>query len=165
MNYGAYRWAKKQPIKNAAQKAVLMALAEYTNEEGYSFPSQALISEGAGLSVRTVRSALKALEAASYIVREKRSRRDNRGRSSDLILVGWAFERENKKARPTGKSRTTYRQLSPGKYLGKYQIEPSQVDNSGGYRLEDTREAGCNVVAFPPRHVDDEESPFGRASA
>ena len=151
MSFVAYNWAKVQKIRNQAQKSVLLALADFADKDGFAWPAQETLAERTGLSSRTVRSALKALEAGGFIAREKRNRRFDRGRSSDLILMGIAVETENKSARPTGRSRPTYRKEFPGNLSGNVSKDPSQVEN---YTYQDIAlgeefDPASNVVPFP----------------
>lgn len=67
-------------------KNLLRVLADRADKEGRSFARQARLAEDMGVSERTVRAALKELETAQWIVRERRYRRDG-ARSSDLVTV------------------------------------------------------------------------------
>ena len=66
--------------------AVYMYLCDRANAEGTSFPSHKTIAKDLGLSVSTVKRALKDLEAAACT--EKTARfLPKRGRSSNLYTV------------------------------------------------------------------------------
>jgi pyocin large subunit-like protein len=155
MNFKAYRWAKSLKIKNAAQKAVLVALAGFADKDGFAWPSQDSLAEATSLTGRTVRAALKALEAQGYIAREKRGSRVHKGRSSDLILLGITAQDENKSKAFTGKSRPIYRKELPGINTGNNRYYPSQREKfSEGYSSVTLGGTGefdpdSNVVPFP----------------
>lgn len=63
-----------------------MALADMADDKGRSFPSQQYLGGRVAMSESTVRRALKDLEAAGWIEREHRQRRDG-SRTSDLITI------------------------------------------------------------------------------
>lgn len=71
---------------SASARAVLRVLADYADDKGRSFPSQVTLATDTGLSERTVRTALSQLEAAGWIVRERRYRPGG-CRSSDLVTI------------------------------------------------------------------------------
>jgi DNA-binding MarR family transcriptional regulator len=70
----------------ASEKLLLLALANYADEDGACFPSQARLAEDACLSLRTVVTLLAALEERGLIARERRTRRDGT-RTSDAITL------------------------------------------------------------------------------
>jgi DNA-binding MarR family transcriptional regulator len=65
---------------------VLRVLAERADNNGRCWPSQDTIAEDANVSSRTAFAALKELEAAGWIERERRQRRDG-SRTSDMITI------------------------------------------------------------------------------
>lgn len=67
-------------------KNLLRVLADRADKEGRSFARQTTLAEDLGVSERTIRDALKELEAMCWIERERRFRRDG-SRTSDLITV------------------------------------------------------------------------------
>lgn len=73
----------------ASEKLLLLALANYADEDGNCFPSQSRLAEDACLSLRTVVTLLAALEERKFITRERRSRR-NGSRTSDAITLHFA---------------------------------------------------------------------------
>lgn len=80
MSVEALRWAKTQKPKNATQRAVLMAVAEYANEQGLGWPSQKTLADDMLLTDRTIRTALAGLEADGLLVRiSKRNPDGTRG--------------------------------------------------------------------------------------
>ena len=61
---------------SATSKIVLLALADYANEEKECWPSQKKLAEKCGLSYRTVVYQLKYLAKNNYITSEKQKRED-----------------------------------------------------------------------------------------
>ncbi len=68
MSWDALSWAAKQRVGKAADKLVLLALAERHNpESGVAYPSVAWLAEFGSLNRKTVIAALDRLEAAGLI--------------------------------------------------------------------------------------------------
>lgn len=85
-------WAYKQSVRPVGAKFVLVALANYANGDGYCYASQERIAGDVSQGVRTVRRHLAALEAAGWIVRERRMSKGG-GRAADgFYLVGYTDE-------------------------------------------------------------------------
>lgn len=70
----------------ASEKLLLLALANYADENMRCFPSQGRLAEDACLTPRTIRSTLLALEQRGIISREQRKRADG-SRTSDIITL------------------------------------------------------------------------------
>lgn len=70
----------------ASEKLLLLALANYADEDMTCFPSQKRLAEDACLSPRTVLSLLSDLEERRMISRERRHRSDG-SRTSDSITL------------------------------------------------------------------------------
>lgn len=70
----------------ASEKLLLLALANYADENMTCYPSQRRLAEDACLSPRTVLSLLSDLEARKMISRERRHRPDG-SRTSDSITL------------------------------------------------------------------------------
>jgi hypothetical protein len=102
MSNAALNWAFDQPLP-MAQKFVLVVLADYADEEHSSFPAQSKIAERIGATDRTVRSALKELEAKGFVSREHRQR-NNGSRTSDRYFLP-----VNGSARMPGPTGSTFR--------------------------------------------------------
>lgn len=86
MSYRARNWVRTLPL-HRTPKAVLIELADRAGSTDYCcFPGQDRLAADAGLSSRTVWSALTYLEAEGLITRTYRARPDGR-RNSDLIEV------------------------------------------------------------------------------
>ena len=90
MSLKATSWAWEIPTKEIGMtnKFVLLALADYANQEGVCFPSQATLGDKVDLSERSVRTALGELEALGLISRESRS--STGGRRSDSIRLSFS---------------------------------------------------------------------------
>lgn len=86
MSVSAITWAFGLEGINPARKFVLVTLANYADENNSCFPGQDKLARDVGTSVSTVRRALKELEEAGYIVRERRYREDGY-RSSDRYFL------------------------------------------------------------------------------
>jgi len=66
MSFAALRWAMGIKIP-CQQKMILLALADFSNDDGASFPSMAKLAEKAGLCVRTARASIRKLEKLDLI--------------------------------------------------------------------------------------------------
>ena len=86
MSIQAVAWAISQQVGGPAGKVLLMCLANYADEKGLCWPSQATISREAELGVRTTRDWLKKLEQMGFIERTERRREDG-SRTSDFIRL------------------------------------------------------------------------------
>ena len=67
MSFMILHWAGRQTTGSMAGKAVLMALADYANDNGEAWPSTAAIAERAEMNVKTVAAALAQLERKRVI--------------------------------------------------------------------------------------------------
>jgi len=82
LNYDLIADIALQSIPNPSAKCVLIALARFSNSEGYCFPSQQTLSEMTGVSDRTVRSSLQWLVKHGHIRVESRE-----GTSNQYIIT------------------------------------------------------------------------------
>lgn len=89
MSYEAMAWARKQKTNSPVLKSVLLAIANYADEDGKAWPSQARIVEDTELSKRSVIKALHDLEGMGLIERTERRRADG-SRSTDLVRLVFA---------------------------------------------------------------------------
>jgi Helix-turn-helix domain len=80
----ASAWAWDQPV-GGNEKLVLLRLADHANDEGACWPSQGTMHVKCGISERTVRNSLIALEQRGLISREPRFREGRR--TTDLIRL------------------------------------------------------------------------------
>jgi hypothetical protein len=73
-----------QKVGSPTGKILLLCLANYADDEWKCWPSQSTISEETEVSERATRDWLEKLEAAGFISRTRRTRKDG-SRTSDLI--------------------------------------------------------------------------------
>lgn len=86
MSYSAMAWAREIKTGSATIKSVLLAVANYADEEGVCWPSQEQLAEDTELSRHSIMRALDQLEEMGLLSRERRHRGDG-SRSSDLIML------------------------------------------------------------------------------
>lgn len=133
MSIQAVGWVLTQGIETSS-KFVLVALANYADENGKCWPSQARLAKDTSMAERTVRKHLKLLEEAGYITRVKRRRKDG-FQDSDLFEIHTESSRKSVpvKENPGGTSRPnqpeyegkTRRHQIPGNRHTKPSVEPS----------------------------------------
>lgn len=85
MSYGAMDWAFEQPIKDAGEKFVLIALAKHADDNMQCYPSVARLVKLTGFSASTVNLKIKALEQNGYIRVQRRSK--NGKKTSNLYFL------------------------------------------------------------------------------
>lgn len=86
MSVQAMTWAIECKCPTSSAKLVLLCLANYASKAGEAHPGQKSLAEDSGLSVRSVVTALKALEDAEIITRSRRVRGDGSRTSDQYIL-------------------------------------------------------------------------------
>jgi len=86
MSIRALAWAKSIRTGSPTTKAVLVAVADYADEDGVSWPSQQRLADDTELSLHSVMRALDKLEDLGLVKRERRHRKDG-SRTSDLIVL------------------------------------------------------------------------------
>jgi len=87
MSHIAVTWARKVKAGSPTRKFVLIALAEYADEDGSCYPSQKTIANLTELSVKTVERAIKNLEDQGLLKRERRHRTSDGSRTSDRFYL------------------------------------------------------------------------------
>lgn len=102
MSLEALTWAFKQQPNKSGEKFVLVALANYSDENWYSYPSQRRLAELTGMKERAVRGHLASLEEQEFITREHRQT-DSGHRTSDGIYIN--RQKMPQGENPTGKKR------------------------------------------------------------
>lgn len=90
MSVQAISWAMNAAVSDVAEKAVLFVLANYADEFGVCWPSQATLLSHCPISERKLRYTLKALEDGGHIRRFERRRSNGSRRSDAYLLVGFA---------------------------------------------------------------------------
>lgn len=86
MSIQAVSWALAQRIEQPAVKLLLVAYANYADENLVCWPSQEQLAEDTSMSVRSVQRHVKALEAMGYLSKEER-RSLNGTRITDLVQL------------------------------------------------------------------------------
>lgn len=91
MSVQAISWALGVEAGGPGAKCVLLALANYADENGECWPSQQTIAKQTEMSVRTLRDRLNDLVEAGLIERRKRGNTHGRqGRASDYYALQMA---------------------------------------------------------------------------
>ena len=140
MSIQAVAWAIKQKTGSPIAKCLLMACANYANENGRAWPSQDTLAVDCDMSARTVREWLKVLEEQGLIQRERRS--DKRGhRLSDYIILSLPADSSDR-AQPTGSRASSL----PADPAGTYKDEPSEDPKARA-------RAGETFVISPDAHA------------
>jgi hypothetical protein len=123
MSWQGTAWAEKQKTGSPARKVLLLVLANYADEYGRCWPSQATLSEGTEQSTDTVQRQLRALAADGHISIEKRERRGGHwpAHAYQLNMPNRRIAEPQNAARSPAKARS--RSVTPA------------VDNSGDLRL------------------------------
>lgn len=117
-----------------SEKLVLLALANFANEDMRCWPSQERLAADTELSVRTVWGALKTLEEKGVVTRIQRKRADGT-RATDVVTLNfsaWSPPPTNP-AKPTRKSCETSPQSlrnQPEAVAGLTSFDPSVPDPS-----------------------------------
>jgi hypothetical protein len=87
MSLEAMTWAFKQALAPAA-KVVLLALADYADDEWRAWPSMKTMADKTSLSERAVRNNIRGLEDVGLISTEVRSRTNGSQTSNEYTLHG-----------------------------------------------------------------------------
>jgi Helix-turn-helix domain len=74
MSWQATSWAIKQKTGSPARKVLLLAMANYADEYGRCWPSQATLADNTEQSIDTVQRQSRRLERGGHIKIEKRAR-------------------------------------------------------------------------------------------
>lgn len=87
MSFECYRWAKSQKGLSPPEKNVLVAIADYVNdEEGYAWPSQAKLAEDTSYSRATVHRACISLQKKGLLSWSKVMRSSGHFSSNRYVL-------------------------------------------------------------------------------
>ncbi|BAQ43993.1 MULTISPECIES: helix-turn-helix domain-containing protein [Methylobacterium] len=90
MSFQALAWARSVKTGSSTLKAVLVALASYSDADGRAFPSQDRLAEDTEFTSRAVRGAIATLVERGFISREQRWRKDG-SRATDLLTLNVGF--------------------------------------------------------------------------
>ncbi|WP_210482720.1 helix-turn-helix domain-containing protein [Microvirga antarctica] len=94
MSFQAMAWAAAQKTGSPARKALLLAIANYADEDGVCWPSRETLADDSEQSVDSVDRHLRELEASGFIRRTSRGgRRPDGGEQSKLITILYSRER------------------------------------------------------------------------
>ena len=87
MSWQALNWATRQRVGRASAKHVLMVLANYADENGSCFPSQAPLALDTEMSERAVRDQLDFLECRGTFNRQASRQGNRRGRNRYHLAI------------------------------------------------------------------------------
>lgn len=87
MSHAATTWAYSQTVNTSSAKFVLVALANFADEQGYCYPKQATLAKMTAQGISTVRRALLKLEEAGFIRRAQRWTKKGNRRADCYWLV------------------------------------------------------------------------------
>ena len=140
MSVYAVSWAKRQRTGDPVRKHVLIALADYASEDGVSWPSQERLAFDTELSLRTIGRALKRLEADKFLYREKRERRRDGSRQTDVVRLAMPQPDTVTSSHPTTRQTVrSYRSQSPTNHHRNHHIslpiqgrDSSELDANAG---------------------------------
>jgi hypothetical protein len=119
-------WAFDQPIAPAGKKFVLVALADFADDQGYCYPFVETIAGMTSQGESTVRTHIASLIADGLLRTEKRERKDGGQTSNGYWLIG--FSSRPKTKTPLSKSDTPpSRNQTPA---SENQIPPLQIPSS-----------------------------------
>lgn len=86
MSNEAQTWARSQEIGNTLQKFTLIELANYADDQWSCFPSNGLLARTIEVDERSIRRAIRALEATGWICTKKRERASRADSSNRYYL-------------------------------------------------------------------------------
>lgn len=145
--FDALAWARKLPL-TAPEKALMLVLCSYLDENNSCWPSQETLANDSGMSDRNVRRMFVRWEAEGIVERIPRWRTDGRGRTTDRIVV------------KVGKTLLPDR-LSALKSGVQPDNESVLPDTQGrSYRTPVSRELPENSQIRTPRTSSDSDSPI-----
>jgi len=87
MSIEALNWAWEQPVAKAANKLVLLALADHSNADGECWPSMKRIAERSDISPRHVSRAINELVDLGLVEKANRRRHGGQYRGWDYRLL------------------------------------------------------------------------------
>jgi hypothetical protein len=94
MSFQAIIWAMGQEVPGR-EKMTLLALADFSNNEGTSYPTMAKLAKKAGFCVRTTRMGLRKLEKLGLVTTHEQTR--SYGRTSNFFVLAMNIKAESKK--------------------------------------------------------------------
>lgn len=140
MSAEALTWAWRIDL-SSSQKIIVLALANYADQEASCYPGHERLSQMTGMSVRSVGRNLRELEAMGVFTKERRSRKNGSGRTSDryYLNLDWSAAKQPVDNSPKRGNRTDC------------QVEPNRTDCQVEQRFNRTNDAvsiGQNVQGY-----------------
>lgn len=149
MSWQATAWSIRQTTGAAGRKVLLLALANYADEKGVCWPSQATLARDTEQSVDTVQRQLKKLQDLRMIDRERLPKRRGQWqgyRYRLLIQTGpsaqWQYDVRSEVMRP-GQAAT-----SPGARPHSLRLKPSIEPSYEPSRKPTTTGTAERLLAF-----------------
>lgn len=87
MSVYATGWAKRQDLRNPTAKTVLVAIADYADEDGFAWPSQERLARDTAYCPRTIRRAIATLARMGFISIEKQAPQPDGRRMTNLMRL------------------------------------------------------------------------------
>lgn len=155
MSYDAQAWARKIRTGSPTLKAILMSLANRSNDEHACWPSQETISSDTEFDVRTVRRALLKLEDMGILRRQTRTN----GRSDMIFLNMSTPESPKRHSKAVHDDDWNNRTDCPGSACPGSESPLDEDTESGGYRSEspdvpDTESADYRTESPPNLNIE-----------
>ena len=111
MSIKALNWAWSQDLKTGP-KFALVALADYADADGCCWPAYGVLADKCGMSERSVKGHIQALEAAGYLVKTHRRNADKQG--SNVYKLVMAQGADSAPSEPVDKSSSRVQDLHAG---------------------------------------------------
>jgi biotin operon repressor len=124
MSYKATAWAYDLDLPSP-RKFVLVALADFADENGSCFPGQQRLAKMTGLGERAVRNSLKTLEDEGLITRLARYENGHRLTDRYRLAIGIPAPDAGSIPAPHDIHTGTSRQFIPAPRAGEPSVEPS----------------------------------------
>ena len=134
-------WARSIKTGSPTVKAVLLAIANYADEEGICWPSQDQLAEDTELSRHSIMRAIDQLEEMELVSRERRHRKDG-SRCSDLIILDLS-----RTVQRSSQQRSTQQQPKSHSATAEPIIEPS-LNRTTGARVKRDSDEDAAVAAW-----------------
>lgn len=143
MSYSAMAWARGIKTGSPTAKSVLLAIANYADEEGICWPSQDQLADDTELSRHSIMRAIDHLEELGLLSRERRHRKDG-SRSSDLIMLDLSSTVLRSTQQRSNEQRSTQQQPKSHSATAEPITEPSNIPS----RARGAKPKGEEHLAF-----------------
>lgn len=154
MSITSVAWALRLKVGSPTLKTVLIAVANYADENGKCWPSTKRLAEDTELTKRSILTALKGLEEKGLIRRTERRREDG-SRASDIIEL---IENNGGEKAALGGEGVSPRgeRAAPGVVNvvqgGGEGVSPlTTFEPSLNHQSEPSKEERADALAFPPK--------------